>query len=821
MTSFVFVDSRVQDAKSLVSGLAADVKVVWLDATRDGVLQIAAAVQGARDLASIQIISHGAEGSLFLGNTVLAENSLGAYQAELADIGAALCADGDLLLYGCDVAAGPRGRDFIEALAARTGADVAASTDRTGAAAAGGNWTLEATTGPIDSGPVLDARAQSAYAFTLGINTIAAAANPDNQVITGGEGADSLTGGGGNDLISGLSGNDTLDGGAGNDTLLGGSGNDTLDGGSGNDWLAGGNGNDLLIGGEGNDTMAGDAGDDMLIGGDGIDLMCGGDGDDTLDGGAGADILTGSLGRDTFIVDDDHDVVIEFSNALAPTSRLRQALDLGGAIDRVLASINYTLTAFVENLQLLTSASLNGVGNELDNLLVGNGGANRLAGMQGADTLQSMAGDDTLEGGAGNDTLDGGLGADTAVFTGNRSAYTITVDLAAGGFIVAALSGTDGTDLVKNVEVLRFADSTSVLTSLSTAGIVENFNAFEYVASNPDLIPFYRNDPVGALFHYVNFGFAEGRATASFNAFLYLASNPDLLALLGPDAVAAATQYVQTGFDAGRPTSGFDAIEYLASNADLLAFYGVNANAANGLDHYVRFGFTEGRATTTFDGLEYIASNPDLIPFYGSNAAAGAGHYVAFGFGEGRLATSFNAAQYRDNYGDLEGDSLITARLDFINGGAAQGRTDQALPFSLAATAGADVLNGNTAANILDGGLGNDTLTGGHAADQFMFGTALNAASNVDRITDFTSGVDKLVLDDAIFSALAQGTVPAASLVSGINPVALDANDFLLYDTATGQLSYDADGNGAQAAIAFATLASLPTTLTAADFSVV
>src|SRR6266511_4883597 len=91
-----------------------------------------------------QIVSHGSEGSITLGSTILDQGNVASYADALAQIGAALAPDGDIMLYGCDVAGGTTGQQFIDALARLTGADVAASTDLTGAAALGGDWTLEA-----------------------------------------------------------------------------------------------------------------------------------------------------------------------------------------------------------------------------------------------------------------------------------------------------------------------------------------------------------------------------------------------------------------------------------------------------------------------------------------------------------------------------------------------------------------------------------------------------------------------------------------------------------------------------------------------------
>src|SRR6185369_15465136 len=104
--------------------------------------------------------SHGSDGSITLGSTVLGSSNVASYAEALAQIGAALTPDGDIMLYGCDVAEGTTGQQFIAALAGFTGADVAASTDATGAAALGGDWTLEAATGPIETGSAFTAAAE-------------------------------------------------------------------------------------------------------------------------------------------------------------------------------------------------------------------------------------------------------------------------------------------------------------------------------------------------------------------------------------------------------------------------------------------------------------------------------------------------------------------------------------------------------------------------------------------------------------------------------------------------------------------------------------
>ncbi len=152
------IDNQVGNWQSLAADVGTDTAVLILDSGSDGLTQIsaylttlAANTQNFVPLQSLQIISHGSAGSISLGSTTLTADNLQQYTSQLTTIGNALTATGDILLYGCNVAADPVGLDFINQFAALTSADVAASTDLTGATALGGNWVLEAATGTIEA----------------------------------------------------------------------------------------------------------------------------------------------------------------------------------------------------------------------------------------------------------------------------------------------------------------------------------------------------------------------------------------------------------------------------------------------------------------------------------------------------------------------------------------------------------------------------------------------------------------------------------------------------------------------------------------------
>jgi hypothetical protein len=162
--SVVFVDSRVKDADSLLQGVAPGTQVVQLDASKDGLQQIADYLDGHQGISSVQIIAHGNAGDLWLGDSYLSADNVAARSAVLTEIGKDMNVGGDILIYGCYTAEGERGLSFVDSLAQLTGRDVAASSNRTGI---GGDWNLEIATGNIESANVLSTTAMSEYQWGL------------------------------------------------------------------------------------------------------------------------------------------------------------------------------------------------------------------------------------------------------------------------------------------------------------------------------------------------------------------------------------------------------------------------------------------------------------------------------------------------------------------------------------------------------------------------------------------------------------------------------------------------------------------------------
>ncbi len=334
--------------------------------------------------------------------------------------------------------------------------------------------------------------------------------NLKSGTATGGAGNDTLLnieyliGSPFDDILTGADSWNILMGGEGNDSLYGGYGNDTLDGGLGNDVLDGGS-DDYVINGKGKSggldtadytnaagavvvnlqsgTATGGAGTDTLLNIDNLigsqfdDVLTGDANANYLNGGNGDDSLYGGAGDDLYYVDQVGDVVVE--NA-----------DEGW--DRIYTTIDYTLPAAVEYLELWGDA-INGVGNNLDNSIFGNngnsmlegglgndnlsggGGNDSLYGGEGADSLYGGGGDDSLYGGEGADTLYGDGGGDDSLYGGaGDDVYfvdqvgDVVVENADEGWdvIYASVSYT----LPATVEVLWFTGGDTVIAGASLNG---------------------------------------------------------------------------------------------------------------------------------------------------------------------------------------------------------------------------------------------------------------------------------------------------------------------------------------------------------------
>jgi Ca2+-binding RTX toxin-like protein len=243
--------------------------------------------------------------------------------------------------------------------------------------------------------------------------------------------------------IAGNASNNRLWGGDGDDSLTGLGGADTMFGGAGNDWYAVEDAGDLVIEtpGMGNDRVystvdyslppniedlylrgnaiagTGNTSDNRLAGNQRDNVLDGRSGDDFLGSRFSGDTLIGGTGDDTFYAVSPDDQVTENPNS---------------GIDRIVTGESLTLPANVEILELNgnlspgPAPSLNGTGNNLDNIIYGEFQVNVLSGGDGNDALYGDdegdylfgdGGKDTLDGGTGDDLLAGGADADTFQFS--------------------------------------------------------------------------------------------------------------------------------------------------------------------------------------------------------------------------------------------------------------------------------------------------------------------------------------------------------------------------------------------------------------------
>ena len=360
-----------------------------------------------------------------------------------------------------------------------------------------GNDTLNGGTGDdlyiVDSaGDVLSETAAGGIDTVQSSVTRSLASNFENLTLVGAAVIDG-TGNGLNNVLVGNAAANALNGGAGADTMQGGAGNDTYtvdnlgdvvveSAGEGTDLVKAGVNHTLADNVE-NLTLTGSAGligtgnalANVLTGNTGANLLSGGQGADTLDGGAGADSMLGGAGDYTYTVDNAGDMLTE---------------NAGEGSDTVNASLTWTLGRNFENLTLINANAIDGIGNELDNLLFGNSGANTLSGGDGNDTYSGGAGNDVLSDSSttSNDVYrwGRGFGLDTVTDAGGTDRIEIGTGISAaqltqarnGNNLVLGISGASDKLTITNyyvgtankIESIKLADGSSVTVTAQGAG---------------------------------------------------------------------------------------------------------------------------------------------------------------------------------------------------------------------------------------------------------------------------------------------------------------------------------------------------------------
>lgn len=590
-------------------------------------------------------------------------------------------------------------------------------------------------------------------------------------LVEGGNGADTLDGTNGNDTVKGFNGNDTLngllgldilDGGAGDDILDGGDGDDQLLGGIGLDTLAGGIGNDRLDGGAGIDSMAGGAGDDTYVvdstgdaitelGGEGTDTveasasyalsaevenlslvstravtgtgnaldntitgsaaankLFGMGGSDTLDGGLGIDSLTGGIGDDTYIVDNKGDKI--FENA-------------GEGNDRVIAYTSYTLGAFVETLELATGVltaapAIIGIGNGLDNTIIGTSGDNTLDGAGGADSLVGNGGNDVFIVDDANDFLV------ENVFGGRDTARaSVSFDLSTQGDFVEnlVLTGTAAINGTGNGGDNAITGNAAINTLSAGAGedtLTGGLGADVMIGGADDDI-YYVDNAGDVLSEVAGEGFDTVYTSVTFN-----------LALNGAEVevirLAGATGIGVTGNASDNTVFGNTGANVINGGAGDDTLFGGNGNdTLNGdADNDTLDG---GQGNDTLRG----GTGDDV---YIINAATGKTVVELAGEGtdEVRATVSHTLA--------AEVDNLVLA------GGNLNG-TGNAIVNTITGTAGNNTLNGMGGADVLIGNGGIDVFIVDDAGDDVSGNVASIILSSASRNLGVnTTGIDNLTL---------------------------------------------------------------------------
>ncbi|HEX6691306.1 MAG TPA: M10 family metallopeptidase C-terminal domain-containing protein [Burkholderiales bacterium] len=595
-------------------------------------------------------------------------------------------------------------------------------------------------------------------------------------VIAGTEGDDSLSGTDGNDRIEGRGGNDTLAGLDGNDHLLGGDGNDSLDGGGHDDLVEGG------------------AGDDELFGGWGLDRLDGGEGNDTLHGGSDSTTMVGGLGDDTYhthgsFSSDQDDFIL---------------IDAGG-VDTVITSHVWQLADGFENLTLFggIGESNTGYGNAADNLIVsasttfdwisafGGAGNDTLIGGRGTEDLHGEAGDDWLEWGSDFqefNTLSGGAGND-------RFVLRQTVDPS------DALDDTIE-DFASGADRLLFDNDAEDFGQLGAAG---DFSAGDQ------------------RFH----ASADGVAHDASDRIIYDTDSGVLWYDADGSGAGAAVEIVRLN---GAPTVAASDITVIGESTG-----GGEITGTEGDDSLV--------GTTGNDTIDGLAGNDTINGLAGDDVlAGGAGDDSLLGgdgndtFRMGNLSAPgtdrFNGGGGIDTIDYSDAVSAVSADLSEtgIRGGG-EGGAGLGLHFGVEnfiAGQFDDILVGDFADNRLEGRDGddhfwseggNDTFIGGTGADVFH----LASVAPVEQIADFASGADQISLMTLSMMAIGRGGTFADGdsrfhAAAGATQ-AHDRTDRVVYDTASGNLYYDWDGDGSAAAVLIATLQGAPT-LVATDIFV-
>ncbi|WP_442579141.1 beta strand repeat-containing protein [Mesorhizobium sp. ASY16-5R] len=511
--------------------------------------------------------------------------------------------------------------------------------------------------------------------------------------------------------------------------------------------------------------------DDTIIGTSGVNNLVGNGGNDVLEGGLGADSLSGGNGSDR----------ASYANAAAGVivNLDSPAGNTGEAAGDSYSSIeNLTGSAFAD--------TLTGTGG--GNSVIGGAGDDKVVGLAGSDGLYGQDGNDVLDGGVGGDSLSGGLGSDRATY--EAAAAGVTASL----LTPASNTGEAAGDTYSSIENLTGSAFNDKLTGTNSINSIIGGAGDDQVAGlagNDSLYGQDGNDVLngGAGGDSLSGGLGSDRATYQDAA-------------AGVTA-ALLTPATNTGDAAGDTYASIENLTGSAFNDKLTGTNGINS-LIGGAGKDTIFGL-DGN-----DNLYGQDGNDTLVGGAGGDALSGGNDIDTASYSTAAAGVIASLVAPAGNNGDAAGDTYASIE-NLI--GSAFGDT-------LTGNNGINAIVGGAGSDIIAGGLGNDTLTGNSGKDQFLFNTTLGA-TNVDTITDFVFVDDTIRLENAIFNAIVgTGTLSASQFVANASGTAADANDRIIYETDTGNLFYDTNGNAVGGSTLFAVVGA-GLGITNADFLIV
>jgi Ca2+-binding RTX toxin-like protein len=415
----------------------------------------------------------------------------------------------------------------------------------------------------------------------------------------------------------------------------------------------------------------------------------------------------------------------------------------------------------LENITLLGAMALNATGNAEVNTLTGNTAANVLDGAGGADTLIGGAGNDTYIVYGQGETIEDASGTDLVK---SYVTWTLAIDLEN-----LSLLGGDALDGTGNA-------SSNFLTGNAADNVLSGGGGADTLVGGAG------NDTLDG-------GVDADRLSGGLGDDTYLVDNLR-------DTVSE------------RPGQGVDTIQTSLSSLSLSRLTAVEHLTYTGTGNAVLIGNSLSNVINGSSGNDLLngGSGADVLIGGSGNdiyVVDNVNDIVTEAADEGTdTIQSGVTLRLADNVENL----TLTGR-SAING---TGNDDGGLgDDTLDGGAGNDVLLGGGGDDYVIGGNGIDVLTGGDGADRFLF-DKLIGRTNIDTITDFESGIDKILLDDAIFKKLIGDSDFSDNFFvrSIVGPAsAQDQNDFIVFDLESSKLYYDADGSGQRSVpVLFATL---------------